>query len=185
MSRRLAVVLFVVFAVLSTASPAQTMDPDYAARVKDWTTKPEFISPLVDHPPASAGVPSPKDVLGHHIGAPKQLTYYADVLRYYDTLAAHSGRVKVLRIGKTEEGRDSVIVFVGSEDSIAHLDENRRNLARLADPRGLTDAEAHALIAKTKPIYTLSGGLHSAELGPPEMLMELAYRLVTEDSPLI
>jgi len=107
------------------------------------------------------------------------------VLRYYDTLAAHSPRVKVLRIGKTEEGRDSVIVFVGSEDSISHLEENRRNLARIADPRGLTDAEAHDLIAKTKPIYTLSGGLHSAELGPPEMLMELAYRLATEDSPLI
>ena len=184
MSTRLAVVLFVGLAVLSTASPAQTMDPDFAARVKEWTTKPEFISPLVDHLPASAGVPSPKDVLGHHIGAPKQLTYYADVLRYYDTLAAHTGRVKVLRIGKTEEGRDSVIVFVGSEDSIAHLDENRANLARLADPRGLTGAEAHDLVAKTKPIYTLSGGLHSAELGPPEMLMELAYRLVTEDSPL-
>jgi hypothetical protein len=161
------------------------MDPDFAARVKEWTTKPEFISPLVDHLPASNGVPSPKDVLGHHIGAPKELTYYADVLRYYDTLAAHSGRVKVLRIGKTEEGRDSVIVFVGSEDSIAHLDDNRRNLARLADPRGLTDAEAHDLIVKTKPVYTLSGGLHSAELGPPEMLMELAYRLITEDSPLV
>jgi hypothetical protein len=166
-------------------SAAQTMDPDYAARVKEWTTKPEFMSPLVDHLPASSGVPSPRDVLGHHIGAPKELTYYADVLHYYDTLAAHTGRVKVMRIGKTEEGRDSVIVFVGSEDSIAHLDEERKNLARLADPRGLSDAEAHEVIAKTKPIYTLSGGLHSAELGPPEMLMELTYRLVTEDSPLI
>jgi hypothetical protein len=187
MSRHLAVALFVAAAACSTASPAQTqtMDPDFAAHVKEWTTKPEFISPLVDHLPASAGVPSPKDVLGHHIGAPKELTYYTDVLRYYDTLAAHSGRVKVLRIGKTEEGRDSVIVFVGSEDSIARLDDNRKNLARLADPRGLTDADAHDLIAKTKPIYTLSGGLHSAELGPPEMLMELAYRLVTEDSPLV
>jgi hypothetical protein len=50
------------------------MDPDYAARVKEWTTKPEFLSPLVDHLPASSGVPSPKDVLGHHIGAPKELT---------------------------------------------------------------------------------------------------------------
>ena len=161
------------------------MDADYAARIKEWTTKPEFMSPLVDHLPASGGVPSPKDALGHHIGAPRQLTYYADVLRYYDTLAAHTGRVKVIRIGKTEEGRDSVIVFVGSEDSIAHLDDTRRNLARLADPHGLTDADASALIAKTRPIYTLSGGLHSGELGPPEMLMELAYRLATEDSPMI
>lgn len=47
-------------------------------------------------------VPSPKDVLGYWIGAPKKLTYYADVLRYYDTLAGHIGRVKVIRIGKTE-----------------------------------------------------------------------------------
>ena len=189
MFKRVAVLLSVfMVAALSPASPAQTtqaMDPDYAAHVKEWTTKPEFLSPLVDHLPAGSAVPSPKDILGHHIGAPKQLTYYADVLRYYDALAAHSARVKVIRIGKTEEGRDSVIVFVGSEDSIAHLDDNRKNLARLADPRGLTDAEARDLIAHTKPMYTLSGGLHSAELGPPEMLMELAYRLATEDSPLI
>jgi len=185
MSKPATVLLLVALAALSAASPAQNMDPDFAARVKEWTTKPEFSSPLVDHLPLGSSVPSPKDILGHHIGAPQQLTYYADVLRYYDVLAAHSPRVKVLRIGKTEEGRDSVIVFVGSEDSIAHLDDNRRNLARLADPRGLTDAQAADLIAATKPIYTLSGGLHSAELGPPEMLMELAYRLATEDSPLI
>ncbi|MFC5861255.1 M14 family zinc carboxypeptidase [Acidicapsa dinghuensis] len=179
-----AVLLFCVVA-LPVASTAQKMDPDYAAHVKEWTTKPEFLSPLIDHLPASSGVPSPKDILGHDIGAPKQLTYYADVLRYYDALAAHTGRVRVLRIGKTEEGRDSIIVFVGSEDSIAHLDDYRANLAKLADPRGLTDEQAKDLIAKTKPIYTLSGGLHSAELGPPEMLMELAYRLATEDSPMI
>jgi hypothetical protein len=144
------------------------MDPDYAARVKEWTTKPEFLSPLVDHLPASSGVPSPKDVLGHHIGAPKELTYYADVLRYYDTLAAHSPRVKVLRIGKTEEGRDSVIVFVGSEDSISHLEENRRNLARIADPRGLTDAEAdlHAFRRTPQRRTGATGDADGAGLSP-------------------
>ena len=167
------------------APPAQQMDPDYAASVKQWTTKPEFMSPLVDHLPASTTVPSPKDVLGHWIGAPKKLTYYTDILRYYDNLAAHTQRVKVVRIGKTEEGRDSVIVFVASKDSIAHLDQDRANLAKIADPRGMTEADEQAIIEQTKPIYTLSGGLHSAELGPPEMLMELAYRLATEDSPLI
>ena len=29
------------------------------------------------------------------------------------------------------------------------------------------------------------GGLHSGETGPSEMLMELAYRLATETSPII
>jgi Zinc carboxypeptidase len=179
--------LFVLLLVMSLviAAPAQTPDTDYATQVKEWTTRPEFMSPLVDHLPKSSTVPSPKDVLGYYIGAPKKLTYYADVLKYYRTLAAKSPRVKVINIGKTEEGRDLVMVFVGSEDSIKNLDTYKKNLARLADPRGLSDEEARKIIAATKPIYTLSGGLHSAELGPPEMLMELAYRLATEESPLI
>ena len=177
--------LFLPVLALLPSAKAQTMDPDYAAKVKEWTTKPEFMSPLVDHLPKSSTVPSPKDLLGYYIGEPKKLTYYADVLRYYRTLAEKSPRVKVIDIGKTEEGRDSIMVFVGSEDSIKNLDTYKKNLARLADPRGLTDEQAKQIIAQTKPIYTLSGGLHSAELGPPEMLMELTYRLATEDSPLI
>jgi hypothetical protein len=179
--------LFVLLLVMGLviAAPAQAPDTDYATQVKEWTTRPEFMSPLVDHLPKSSTVPSPKDVLGYYIGAPKKLTYYADVLKYYRTLAAKSPRVKVINIGKTEEGRDLIMVFVGSEDSIKNLDTYKKNLARLADPRGLSDEEARKIIAATKPIYTLSGGLHSAELGPPEMLMELAYRLATEESPLI
>ncbi len=184
-SQPLVLLALVIALPLSAQVASQPMDPEYAARVKEWTTRPEFLSPLIDHLPKSGAVPSPKDVLGYHIGAPKQLTYYADVLRYYRTVEAKSPRVKVVSIGQTEEGRESVIVFVGSEDSMANLETERKNLARLADPRGLSETEAHAIIAKTKPIYTLSGGLHSAELGPPEMLMELTYRLVTEDSDLI
>ncbi len=185
MPAKLPALALVLLCGLAAAQTTQPMDPTFAAHVKEWTTRPEFLSPLVDHLPKSTTVPSPRDILGYDIGEPKRLTYYADVQRYYRALEAKSARVKVISIGHTEEGRESIIVFVGSEDSIAHLDDTRKNLARLADPRGLTEAEAHALIVRTKPIYTFSGGLHSAELGPPEMLMELAYRLATEDSDLI
>jgi hypothetical protein len=180
--------LFLLPALASAQKPTpkpQPMDADFATQVKEWTTRPEFLSPLVDHLPASTTVPSPKAILGYNIGQPKKLTYYADVQRYYHALEAKSPRVKTIAIGHTEEGRESMIVFVGSEDSIKTLDTTRKNLARLADPRGLSEADAHALIQSTKPIYIFSGGLHSAELGPPEMLMELAYRLATEESPLI
>jgi hypothetical protein len=161
------------------------MDPTFAEHQKAWTTKPEFSSPLVDHLPAGGAIPSPRDVLGHDIGAPRVLDYYADMLRYYRALAAASPRVKIIETGVTEEGRPTVVVLISSEANIAGLEENRRNLARLGDPRGLTDDEAKAIIARSKPMYVALGGLHSAETGPPEMLMELAYRLVTEDSPMI
>ncbi len=177
---------FLLFPVVFSAlALAQQMDDDFAKTVKEWTTKPEFMSPLVDHLPKGGAVPSPKDVLGHHIGAPKKLTYYADIIGYYRTLASKSPRVKVLDIGKTDEGRECVIVYVGTEDSIKNLETNRQYLAQLADPRKISDAEARAIIAKAKPIYHLMGGLHSAETGPSEMLMELVYRLATEETPLI
>ena len=160
-------------------------DEEFARLVREWTTKPEFLSPLVDHLPKAPGVPSPKDVLGYHIGQPKTLTYYADILKYYRALAAASPRVRVMTIGTSDEGRECVVVFVGSEESIANLDRYRGYLGQLADPRPLTEAQAMEIVGKAKPLYHLIGGLHSGETGPPEMLMELAYRLAADTSPLI
>src|SRR5262249_14394794 len=108
-----------------------------------------------------------------------------DVLRYYRALAAATPRVKIVEAGKTDEGRQCVVVFVAAEQTIAALEKHRAGLAKLADPRTINDAQARELIASTKPVYHLMGGVHGTETGPPEMLMELSYRLATEDSPLI
>ncbi len=184
-------ILFLSLAVLAVSpaslipARAQPMDPDFAKTVKEWTTKPEFSSPLVDHLPKSGTVPSPKDILGHHIGAPKILSYYEDMLKYYRALAAKSPRVRLVDTGKTDEGRPTVVVVIGDEATLKNIDTYRGYLAKLADPRGMTEAQAYEIIGKAKPIYHLMGGLHSGETGPAEMLMELAYRLVTEDSPIV
>jgi hypothetical protein len=172
-------------AASKSASARAGHDEEFARLVREWTTKPEFLSPLVDHLPKAPGVPSPKDVLGYHIGQPKTLTYYADILKYYRALAAASPRVRVMTIGTSDEGRECVVVFVGSEESIANLDRYRGYLGQLADPRPLTEAQAMEIVGKAKPLYHLIGGLHSGETGPPEMLMELAYRLAADTSPLI
>jgi 8-oxo-dGTP pyrophosphatase MutT (NUDIX family) len=168
-----------------TRDPKQRQDPGFERDYKAWLANPRHGSPLVDHLPLVAGIPTPKDVLGHHIGAPKTLTYYADQLRYYRALAKATPRVRVETIGRSDEGRELVVVWVTSEANMAKLAQNRANLAKIADPRGLTDQQVHALIAGSKPHYHLMGGLHSGETGPSEMLMELVYRLATETSPVI
>jgi hypothetical protein len=58
-------------------------------------------------------------------------------------------------------------------------------MAVLADPRRGDASKAEEIIARRKPFYMLHGGLHSTETGSPEMLMELAYRLVVSDAPHI
>lgn len=160
-------------------------DEEFARLVREWTTRPEFLSPLVDHLPRVAGIPSPKDVLGYHIGTPQKLTYYRDIVKYYRALAAATPRVRVTTVGTSDEGRELVVVFVGASETIASLDRYRGYLDQLADPRKLTEAQALDVVASAKPVYHLIGGLHSGETGPPEMLMELAYRLAVGDSEII
>ena len=162
----------------------QATDPEFAKLVKEWTTKPEFSSPLVDFLPLKKGIPTPKDILGRYVGTPDRLTSTEEAYRYYRALEKASPRVKVLVIGKTDEGRDQLIVNIASEQTIKDLELYRGYLGQIADPRKYSESQIKDVIARAKPIYYVSGGQHSPETGPPEMLMELAYRLVADDSPL-
>ncbi len=168
-----------------TRDPKQKQDEGFAKDYKAWLANPKHGSPLVDHLPLVAGIPTPKDIIGYHAGAPKKLTYYADQLKYYRALAKATPRVRVETIGKSDEGRELVVVWVSSDANMKNIAQNRANLAKIADPRGTSEDAIRELITKTKPHYHLMGGLHSGETGPSEMLMELVYRLATETSPII
>jgi hypothetical protein len=94
-----------------------------------------------------------------------------EIYAYYRALAAVSPRIRVETMGQTEEGRDLVLVTIGDEATMGRLDHYRQQLARLADPRTLPANQAAAVIDDARPVYYLNGGLHSPEMGSPEMLM--------------
>jgi len=167
-------------------APKSPNDAAYGEKIKEYTTESYFNTELVDHLPASDKVPSPEKVLGYVVGTPNKLTYTKDLYRYFRALAAASPRVRVLVAPeKSEEGREQMLVLVSDEANLAKLDRYKEITAKLADPRKLSDADAHTLISEGKPFYWASGSIHSPETGSPEMLMELAYRLAVEDSPFI
>ena len=165
----------------------QPVDDAYTAKIKKYTTQPFFTSPLVDYLPASKTVPTPEAVLGDVAGAPGILPYAEDVYKYMRLLEKASPRVKVFSIGKTEEGREMIAVAVSSPENLKNLEENRAQLAKLADPRTikLDDAEADRIVAQAAPVYYITGTIHSPETGAPTALMELAYRLAVDESPYI
>src|SRR5437773_2249365 len=167
--------------------PNQSVDEEYTKKIREYTTETFFNSPLTDYLPASPNVPSPKAVLGDVSGAPGKLPYAEDVYRYMRMLEKASPRVKVFSIGTTEEGREMIAVAIASESLLGKLEENRARLAKLADPRtiNLDDKEADNIVAQSFPIYYITGTIHSVETGAPTALMELAYRLVVDDSPYI
>jgi hypothetical protein len=165
----------------------QPIDAAATAKIRQYTTAPEFNSPLTDYLPASTSVPSPSVALGDVAGTPGVLPYAEDVYRYFRMLAAASPRVRVYSIGKSEEGRERIAVAVSSEANLEHQKENDARLAQLADPRllKLDDAKAEGLITASVPVYYITGTIHSPETGAPTALMELAYRLAVDESPYI
>src|SRR5947209_9241744 len=180
--RYLSLTVLVLFIATSLRAAA---DPGYTRQSRQFATGPQFTAELVEHLPASSKVPTPLQFLGYIAGAENHLTYAEDVYRYMRAVEAASPRVKVFSIGKTEEGREMIVVAVSSDETIRNLDRYRDITRRLADPRKLTDADAANFVAEGKPIYYATGAMHSPETGSPEMLMELVYRLAVDESPLI
>jgi len=177
--------LFALTLVAPCVAFSQGIDSAYTAKIRELTTTDriwKFNTDLVETLPASSTVPTPLKVLGYVPGTLGRLSYVADINKYFRTLAAASPRTKLFSLGMSDEGREMILMAIADESTIANLESFRAQLARLADPRGLSAPDRARLIREAKPIYWLSGSIHSPETGSPEMLMELAYRLAVDES---
>ncbi len=171
--------------VPATTPWGQPIDVPSTELIRSWTTMPEYTNPLVDHLPDHPTVVSPTKHFGYPIGKPGVLHRVDEIYGYFEALAASSPRVEFELLGETEEGNRLAVAMIGSEANLVRLREIKEGMNRLADPRLASAEEAERLIAELPAIYTLYAGLHSTETGPPEMVMELAYRLAVSDDPMI
>ncbi len=109
----------------------------------------------------------------------------ATAYAYSRALAAASPRVRVFTIGRSEEGRDIVLLAIADEQGIRDLERLKAATAALADPRKTDPAAAERLIEDARPIYYFNAALHSDETGSTETMLELAYRLAVSEQPMI
>ena len=165
--------------------PHDAPEPGSIEAISSATTEPQFLSPWVSYLPASASVPSPEKFYGRIMGAPGELVDSSKAFAYCSALAAASPRVRLFTIGKSEEGREILLLAIADEQGIANLDQLKDATAALADPRRTDPAAAEKLIASSRPIYYFNAALHSDETGSTESVLELAYRLAVSEQPMI
>src|ERR1700692_2445269 len=129
------------------------------------TTDPHYVSPWVSYVPQSETIPSPEKFLGRIMGAPGELLGTEKTYAYARALAAASPRVRVFTIGKSEEGRDIIMLAIADEDGIRDLDRLKAATAALSDPRRTGDAAAARLIFLSRPLFYFNPALHSEGRG--------------------
>ncbi len=175
--------LSLLLGVITSATVlAQQIDEDYNKLIREYTTDKKFLPSSVLNLVKDPKIPSPHTFFGTIIGAPGVMHRSSEIYSYYKKLAETSPLITIQQVGITEEGRPINLVMIGNDDAMKRPDFFKSQLALLADPRKMGSADVNAVINSTKPVFYLNGGLHSIEMGSPEMLMELAYRLITDNT---
>ncbi|HTQ11451.1 MAG TPA: M14 family zinc carboxypeptidase, partial [Fimbriimonadaceae bacterium] len=128
-------------------------------------------------------ITSPQEQFGHAVGDDYFLADYKQLAEYWSRLVRESDRIKVVDIGKTEEGRTQYMAIVSDPANMRRLDEYRDISKRLCLAKGLTDAEAKKLANEGKSVVWIDGGLHSSEVLGSQQLIETVYDLVSRDDP--
>lgn len=131
----------------------------------------------------TAAVSTPRQILGHDMGEDRYVPSYSELVRYWQTLAGQSDRIKLIDIGPSTEGRRQIVAVVSSPENLAKIDSYRDISERLGRARGIDDAGAHALAAQGKAVVWVDGGLHSSEVEAQIALIQQVYDLVSSDDP--
>ncbi|MBN1272810.1 MAG: peptidase M14 [Candidatus Aminicenantes bacterium] len=132
-----------------------------------------------------AEVPAPETFLGFKAGEDFKLADWSQILGYFDILAQKSSKVRLEELGLSTKGRRFVMAVISSPDNLNRLDAIKTIQKKLHDPRNLSFEEEKQLIEQGKAVVLIACSIHSTEIAASQMSMELAYKLVTEDSPAI
>jgi hypothetical protein len=130
---------------------------------------------------SAQNIPSPKEHFGFNIGDNYQLATYTQTEAYFKKLAATSDRVKLVDIGKTEEGRTQYMVIVSSPANIKQLEKYKSISQRLARAENLTNAQAQELAKEGKAVVWIDGGLHATETVGAHQLVETMWQFVSRN----
>lgn len=130
-------------------------------------------------------IQSPEEVFGFRMGADRKLINWQQIVSYFHMLDEASPRLQLVELGKTTLNRPMLMAIIGSEEAIKDLAKYQEIQEKLARPFALQQAEADSLIQNGKLIFIITLNIHSTEIASSQESVELAYELVTSDTPKI
>ena len=127
---------------------------------------------------AFAQIPTPKEHFGFNIGDDYMLANYTKTEEYFKKLAT-SDRVKMVDIGKSEEGRTQYMLIITSPENHKKLERYKEISTKMARAEGINEEQARAMANEGKAVVWIDGGIHSNETVGIMQLIETAWQLTS------
>ena len=124
-------------------------------------------------------IPTPLSHFGFSIGDNYHLATFTQTEAYLQKVAAISNKVKLVSIGKTEEGRNHYMVIVSDPTNLTNLQKYKSISQRMARAEGISASEAKQLANDGKAVVWIDGGLHATEVVGIHQWIETLYQIIT------
>jgi len=131
---------------------------------------------------SAQNIPTPEQFFGFKLGSDYKLAGWEKISTYFRLLDESSDKVEVVDLGRSTEDNPFIMAIISSPDNLMRLDEFKANSRRIANPKGLSEAEAHRLAKENKIIVLITCSLHASEVGAAQASPELVYNLVTDEN---
>lgn len=99
--------------------------------------------------------------------------------------AAAPERTKLTEYARTHEGRPLHYLVVTAPKNLTRLDEIQAGMAKLGDPRKISDDDAKKLIDTLPPIAWLGYTIHGDETEGSDAALAVLYHLIAADDPKV
>jgi hypothetical protein len=121
-------------------------------------------------------IPTADSILGARVGS--RIAHHAEILACFRAWAAASPRIRLEPYGTTHEGRELLVAVISAPENLARLDAIRADLGTLADPRGLSAAEAERIVRDSPAAAWLGYSIHGDETSGSDAALVIADLLV-------
>ena len=127
---------------------------------------------------------SPEAFLGFKVGADRLLADYNQIQAYFQKLDQESAKLQLFPIGTSTLNKPMIMAVITSAENMAKLDTYRAITKRLRDEASsLPQEEAEKLAQEGKVFVLITCNIHATEIASTQMILELAYDLVTGNTP--
>ncbi len=171
----LAAILSVAGSTIAMAQAAPTPTP--ASPQPELTYQQPFF-PGAQH---SGTIPTTKQLIGFDAG--DRAATHAEIEKCFRTWADISDRATLVEHAKTYEGRSMFHLVITRPDRQSVLEDIKASYATLADPDGLSDAEARRIMQGLPAVAWLGHSIHGDETSGADGALALAHHLIADNSP--
>ncbi|MFT5138431.1 MAG: hypothetical protein ACI9H8_001010 [Lysobacterales bacterium] len=129
-------------------------------------------------------ISKPSSILGFPVGS--KTATPAQIVEVITVISDQSDRALLFEYARSHEGRPLYYLVISSPENLAQIDSVKADLARLSDPRGLSESQADSLIERLPAVAWMGFSIHGNETSGADSSLAALYHLTaSQDEDVI